>query len=170
MDPLCVGAEVHLQAQEDNELLLQRADSLDVPLAGGDVAVHQRQDGGSGAEVSVDGCHLVTVESADPGYQVGPGVASGLDSFDMGEQSAQVDEDFLSLVVGDVADGEQLPEGACVVTGLGGDLVVVDDGGFDVSNAVVDELKDQLHSGHGETGIARASVFDALALPGEGGG
>ena len=147
VDPLCVGAEGHLQAQEDHELLLEGADSLDVPLAGGDVAVHQRQDGGSGAEVSVDSCHLVAVEGADSGYQVGPGVASGLDSLDMGEQSAQVDEDFLSLVVGDVADGEQLPEGACMITGLSGDLVVVDDGGFDVSNAVVDELEDQLHGG-----------------------
>ena len=95
----------------------------------------------------MDGCHVVTVQGADPGYQVGPGGASGLGSFDMGEQSAQVDEHFLSLVMGDVADGEQLPEGACMITGLSGGLVVVDDGGFDVSNAVVDELEDQLHGG-----------------------
>ena len=170
MDPLCVGAEVHLQAQEDNELLLQRGDGLDVPLAGGDVPVHQRQDGGSGAEVSVDGGHLVTVESADPGFQVGPGVASGSDIRGMGEESAQVDQDFLSLVVSDVTDGEQLPEGACVVTGLSGDLVVVDHGGFEVSNAVVDELEDQLHGGHGESGSVQASVFDALAAPRRGEG
>ena len=41
MDPLGVGAEVHLQAQEDNELLFEGPNSLDVPLAGDDVAVHQ---------------------------------------------------------------------------------------------------------------------------------
>jgi hypothetical protein len=40
-DPLGVGAEVHLQAQEDNELLFEGPNSLDVPLAGDDVPVHQ---------------------------------------------------------------------------------------------------------------------------------
>ena len=41
VDPLGVGTEVHLQAQEDNELLFKGPNSLDVPLAGDDVAVHQ---------------------------------------------------------------------------------------------------------------------------------
>ena len=41
MDPLGMGAEVHLQAQEDNELLFEGTNSLDVPLAGDDVPVHQ---------------------------------------------------------------------------------------------------------------------------------
>ena len=41
MDSLGMGAEVHLQAQEDNELLFEGPNSLDVPLAGDDVPVHQ---------------------------------------------------------------------------------------------------------------------------------
>jgi hypothetical protein len=34
-----------------------------------------------------------------------------------------------------------------MMAGFSGGLVVVDDGGFDVSDAVVDELEDQLHGG-----------------------
>ena len=165
-----MDAEVHLQAQEDNELLLQRGDGFDVSLAGGDVPVHQPQDGGSGAEVSVDAGHLEMVESADPGFQVGPEVASGPDVRGVGEETAQVDQDFLSVVVSDVTDGEQLSEGAGVVTGLSGDLVVMEHGGFEVSNAVVDELEGQLHGRHGEAGSVQASVFDALAAPRRGEG
>ena len=95
----------------------------------------------------MDGRHVVTVQGADPGYQVGPGGASSLGSFDMGEQGAEVDQHFLGLVMGDIADGEQLSEGACVVTGLSGGLVMVDDGALDVGNAVMDELEEQVHGG-----------------------
>ena len=147
MGSLCAGAEVHLQAQEDYKLVFKRAESLSVPQTGGDVAIHQRQGGGPGSEVPVDSCHLVAVEGSDSGRRVGPGVASGLDSLDMEEQSAQVGEDFLSLEVGGVADCEQLLEDALMMAGLSDGLVVVDDGGFDVSDAVVDELEDQLHGG-----------------------
>ena len=41
MDSLGMGAKVHLQAEEDDELLFQGPYSLDVPLAGEDVPVHQ---------------------------------------------------------------------------------------------------------------------------------
>ena len=81
-----------------------------------------------------------------------------------------MDQDFLSLVVSDVTDGEQLPEGARVVTGFSGDLVVMDHGGFEVSNAVVDELEDELHGGHGELVVFRQVVLVHWLLPGEGRG
>ena len=165
-----MGAEVHLQSQEEDEVLLQGGGDLDVPLASGVVPVHQHQDGVSGAEVSLDGIHLVEVDSADPGFQVGAGVPSGLDICDLGEETAQVNQDFLGLVVSDVTDGEQLPEGARVVTGLSGDLVVVDHGGFEVSNAVVDELEGELHGGHGELVVFRQVVLVHWLLPGEGRG
>ena len=142
MDSLGMGAKVHLQPEEDDELLFQGPYSLDVPLAGEDVPVHQCQDGGSGVEVSVDGRHVVAVQGADPGYQMGPGGASSLGSFDMGEQGAEVDQHFLGLVMGDIAEGKQLSEGAFVVAGLSGGLVVLDDGALDVDNAVMDELEE----------------------------
>ena len=53
-----------------------------------------------------------------------------------------MDQHFLGLVMGDIAEGKQLSEGACVVAGLSGGLVVLDDGALDVDNAVMDELEE----------------------------